>query len=194
YASKINFPVEQNDSLLILSKGFAITKQDKFRNQQALLVIHVPVGKKIELDNTVNDYKWFNVETDFDHNGWNDNWSNDWENTYSWRSNTEYIMTDKGLKSTNPSDEERLEEERSTEDKQQQMEELQKQKQDLENKQKELEKSLKEDSTRYHYQPSKQIDTPRTEAKVLIEPTKKTNVGSINIHDVALTVIGRATI
>ncbi|HEY6976719.1 MAG TPA: PspC domain-containing protein, partial [Chitinophagaceae bacterium] len=172
YASKISFLVEQSDSLLILSKGFAITRNDKFRNQQVLLVIQVPVGKKIELDQTVNDYKWFNVESDFDHNGWNDNWSNDWENTYSWRSNTEYIMTEKGLKSTNPSDEERLEEERSTDDKQQQLEELQKQKQELENRQKELEKSLKEDSTRYHYQPSKQTDTPRTEAKIYIKPPK----------------------
>ncbi|MFL6406541.1 MAG: hypothetical protein ACJ71F_05660, partial [Nitrososphaeraceae archaeon] len=194
YASKINFPVEQTDSSLNLSKGFAITKEDKFRNQQVLLVIHVPVGKKIELDQSVNDYKWFNVESDFDHNGWNDNWSNDWENTYSWRSNTEYVMTEKGLKSTNPSEEERLEEEHSTEDKQQQLEELQKQKQDLENRQKELEKSLKEDSTHYHYQPSKQTDTPKTEAKVSVSPSSKTSDGTINIHDLALTVIGRATI
>jgi len=195
YASKISFPVEQNDSILTLSKGFAITKQDKFRNQQILLIVQVPVGKKIELDKTVNDYKWFNVESGFDHNGWNDNWNDNWENTYSWRGNTEYIMTDKGLKSTKPTEEERSEEERSTDDKQKQLEELQKQKQDLENKQQELEKSLKEDSTRYHYQPSKkQPDTIKTEAKISVSPAQKINDGSINIHDLALTIIGRATI
>jgi phage shock protein PspC (stress-responsive transcriptional regulator) len=194
-ASKISFNIDQTDSVLILPKGFTITRDQKFRNQQVLLLVKVPVGKKIELDRSVNDYQWFNIETDYDHN-WSNDWNNEWQNSYNWNTDIEYIMTDNGLKSTHPTDEERFRENQSNEDKQQQLEDLQKQQKELEDKQREIEKSLKEDSNRYHYQPQtpqqKNDSTSKGEAKASVLPKKKD--GNINIHDLAFTIIGRAAI
>ena len=194
-ASKISFNIDQMDSVLILPKGFTITRDQKFRNQQVLLLVKVPVGKKIELDRSVNDYQWFNIETDYDHN-WSNDWNNEWQNSYNWNTDIEYIMTDNGLKSTHPTEEERFRENQSTEDKQQQLEDLQKQQKELEDKQREIEKSLKEDSNRYHYQPEtpqqKNDSTTKGEAKATVLPKKKD--GNINIHDLAFTIIGRAAI
>lgn len=194
-ASKISFNVDQNDSTLILPKGFTITKNEKFRNQQVLLLVKVPEGKKIELDRSVNDYRWFNIESEYDHN-WSNDWNDEWQNSYGWSANVEYVMTDNGLKATHPTDEEKLQEEQSTQNKQQQLDELQRQKKELEEKQQELEKSLKQDSNRYHYQPEapqQRIDsTKKGEVKASVLPRK--NDEYINIHDLAFSVIGRSTI
>jgi len=98
-AEKIQFDIQQKDSVLMLPKGFAISKDDKFRNQRVLIVIEVPVGKKIMLDRSLNNYDWFNLNM----NGrrrWNANWDDNWENSYSWRDNVEYVMTETGLKRT----------------------------------------------------------------------------------------------
>jgi hypothetical protein len=46
-AGKIRFPVTQTDTVISLAKGFAISQDSKFRNQQVLFVVEVPVGKKI---------------------------------------------------------------------------------------------------------------------------------------------------
>ncbi len=104
-AQQIVFPVRQSDSLLSLPAGFAINKEQKFRNQQVLVAISVPVGKKIKLDKSVKDYEWFSINTDNHHIHWGNNWADDenWgdetdmDNAYSWNSNTEYIMTSDGL-------------------------------------------------------------------------------------------------
>lgn len=98
-AEKIQFDIQQKDSVLMLPKGFAISKDDKFRNQRVLIVIEVPVGKRIMLDRSLNNYDWFNLNM----NGrrrWNANWDDNWENSYSWRDNVEYVMTETGLKRT----------------------------------------------------------------------------------------------
>lgn len=96
-AEKISFPVKQNDSILYLPKGFGISKESKFRNQQVLVVIEVPVGKAIRIDHSVDWYAWFNInagrrglniEMDDDYFNYND---------YSWRNDIWYVMTDKGL-------------------------------------------------------------------------------------------------
>jgi hypothetical protein len=42
-AEKIRFDLEMHDSTIVLPKGFSISKQEKFRNQQVLVVIEVPV-------------------------------------------------------------------------------------------------------------------------------------------------------
>ena len=60
-ASQINFPVEQKDSVLALSRGFTITPNQLFRNQKVLLVIEMPVGKKILMKRNLDDYQWFTV-------------------------------------------------------------------------------------------------------------------------------------
>lgn len=103
-AQQIVFPVHQSDSILNLPGGFSVTRDQKFRNQQVIVAIYIPVGKKILLDKTVKDYKWFSMSTNGQHIRWNgDNWDGDWEsdvnmdNTYYWNSNMEYVMTPDGL-------------------------------------------------------------------------------------------------
>jgi hypothetical protein len=48
-ASKINFDLTQQDSLVYLDRGIAINKKDKFRNQHIIMTIAVPVGKRIKI-------------------------------------------------------------------------------------------------------------------------------------------------
>jgi len=92
-----------------LPRGFNISKDEKFRNQQVLLVIDVPVGKKIEIDRSIYDYSGFNLDLGDGYNDWD--WNDDWRNNYSWNSNVEYIMTNDGLKPTHPIEEKNEEEE-----------------------------------------------------------------------------------
>ncbi|MGI8950798.1 MAG: PspC domain-containing protein [Chitinophagaceae bacterium] len=154
-AQNIIFNAVQNDSLLILPQGFTLTKNQKFRNQQVLLIVEVPVNKKIELDKSVTEYKWFDVDIDnSDNRGWGNNLDENWNNDYRWRNNVEYFMTDKGLKPTHPSDEDQTDENNS-DDAKQQLEQIEKQKQELDQKQQELKQQLQQDSSRYHYQPEK---------------------------------------
>ena len=101
-AGKIRFEPVQTDSILLLPRGFGISEHEKFRNQQLLLVIEVPVGKRIEIDQSIHGYNWFSIN--FNHrNGFNINdydESEDWGDSYGWRSNVEYLMTRDGLKRT----------------------------------------------------------------------------------------------
>ncbi|RZK46507.1 MAG: hypothetical protein EOO94_02605 [Pedobacter sp.] len=76
-----------------------MSKNEKFRNQQVLVVIEVPVGKKIELDRSVDDFNWFSMNFNR-RRGFNVEWDDSWDYTYSWSSNTEYIMTPNGLEKT----------------------------------------------------------------------------------------------
>lgn len=98
-ANKINFSISQRDSILYLPKGFTITRFDKFRNQQVLLVVEVPVGKKIEIDRNVDQYNSFNINMDR-RRGWNIEWDERWDKSYYWNSNKEYFMTLDGLHET----------------------------------------------------------------------------------------------
>ena len=54
-AERINYYVHSRDSLLDLANGYAIDKDSKFRGQQVEIEIHVPVGKKIRFDESVNN-------------------------------------------------------------------------------------------------------------------------------------------
>lgn len=95
-ASNIRFDVNQRDSVISLPKGFAVQRDDKFRNQQVLLIVEVPVGKKIELDGSIDDYEWFNVNIDRrrGRRGINVEFNDDdLNNSCHWESNVEYIMT-----------------------------------------------------------------------------------------------------
>jgi phage shock protein PspC (stress-responsive transcriptional regulator) len=101
-ARRISFEPIQQDSILLLPRGFGISQQEKFRNQQLLLVVEVPVGKRIEIDKSIHDYNWFTININH-RNGFNINdydESDDWGDSYGWRSNVEYIMTQDGLKRT----------------------------------------------------------------------------------------------
>lgn len=98
-ASSIQFAVAQKDSILSLAKGFPISKNNKFRNQQVLVVVEVPVGKKIMVDRSVDWYDWFNINVDR-RKGVNIDWDDRWDNSYSWSSNVQYTMTTEGLERT----------------------------------------------------------------------------------------------
>jgi hypothetical protein len=100
-AAQIFFPVEQKDSVLILSRGFTITPKQQFRNQKVLLVIEMPVGKKILMKRNLDDYKWFNINSRrWRNNGVNIEW-NDSDNDFnSWDADVEYTMTENGLERT----------------------------------------------------------------------------------------------
>jgi phage shock protein PspC (stress-responsive transcriptional regulator) len=108
-AENINFPIVQQDSVLQLQKGFAITRNDKFRNQQVLVVVEVPVGKKIELDRSLDDFEWFTINTNR-RRGFNVSWDNNWDDSYSWENNVEYLMTREGLQKTGEMKEKELKE------------------------------------------------------------------------------------
>jgi phage shock protein PspC (stress-responsive transcriptional regulator) len=115
-ASRIDFPIQQKDSLILLARGFTITPDQQFRNQQVLLVIEMPVGKKIILKRNLDDYHWFNVNSHW-RNVDNINIDIDWDdrddNSPSWNTEVEYIMTENGLERTNkntPSDNDENEE------------------------------------------------------------------------------------
>ena len=156
-ATKIDFNISQQDSLFNLPQGFALTKNEKFRNQQVLVVIEVPVNKKIQLDRSLDDYEWINIELhDYDNRGWNLDWDDNWENSYSWRTNKEYVMTENGLRPTRFSDEDLLEMENENMEAEEELQNIQERKMELERQQQELERSLQRDSslrdtTRYEY-------------------------------------------
>ncbi|MET0298347.1 MAG: PspC domain-containing protein, partial [Flavitalea sp.] len=98
-ASKINFEIVQSDSLLTLPKGFGVSGNEKFRNQQVLVIVEVPVGKRIEVDERYKDYNWFSVNVNR-RRGFNVDWENDWNYSQSWSTGVEYEMTDSGLERT----------------------------------------------------------------------------------------------
>ncbi len=92
-ANLIDFNAEQRDSLLILDKGIAITKENKFRNQRVIITVYVPVGKQVRVDKSV---------------GWGHNvsfggWDNDDvhldidEEERGWDVDVDYIMKADGL-------------------------------------------------------------------------------------------------
>ncbi|MDR3714421.1 MAG: PspC domain-containing protein [Puia sp.] len=105
-ASEIQFDIRQQDSNLYLPQGFVITKEEKFRNQQVLVNIAIPVGKKIWVSGDIDNYHWFNIKmnnrNDFFDEGIRMDDNNDWDNSYSYDTNTEYVMTENGLKRTHP--------------------------------------------------------------------------------------------
>jgi phage shock protein PspC (stress-responsive transcriptional regulator) len=105
-AEKIVYNVSSMDNVLLLGSGVSVGKKEKFRGQQVMIEIKIPIGKKILFENSVNDrlhpirvtinernrYRWRG-------NGWHDdNWNMDWDdyNAFYWESNKDYVMTEGG--------------------------------------------------------------------------------------------------
>jgi len=105
-AERISFNINQQDSTLILPRGFAISKNEKFRNQQVMVVIEVPVGKKIELNKNVDSFEWFSVNFNR-RRGWNID-DDRWDDNYWLERGKEYIMTPTGPERSNKYDEKEL--------------------------------------------------------------------------------------
>lgn len=107
-ASKINFELTQQDSLVYLDKGIGINKTDKFRNQHIIMTIAVPIGKRIKVANK----GWSQTNININGRGlrtgtidrissddnWYDEWNERWDNeSYSFERGVEYKMTSTGL-------------------------------------------------------------------------------------------------
>jgi len=106
YARQISFPITQSDSIIQLPGGFPITRDQQFRNQQVIVAVYIPVGKKIMMDNSVKRYDWVNLHVGRGHINWDnddrydENYDDEGfslENNYYWNSGVEYIMTTEGL-------------------------------------------------------------------------------------------------
>lgn len=61
-AEKIEFKPEQSDSILYLPPNFSVGRNDKWRNQKVIVVIEVPEGKYVEIDEAIEDYDYFNIQ------------------------------------------------------------------------------------------------------------------------------------
>ncbi len=103
-AEKIAYKISSMDSNLNLGNGLSIGKVEKFRGQQVLVEIRVPVGKRIYFDETVRQKLHpLNVK-DSDRRSWNrnrwngDEWNMGWDewNAFSWDSNVDYVMKENG--------------------------------------------------------------------------------------------------
>ncbi len=173
-AAKIDFPVNQMDSIVNLPRGFNISKAGKFRNQQVLLLIDVPVGKKIEIDHTIYEYSGFNLDLGDGYNDWD--WNDDWRNDYSWNSNVEYIMTNDGLKPTHP-EEVKDDNEDNNPDEQSQPETP--------------EKPNDIDSSHYHYKPSGDSQNTGIKKAEVSIPSGNTIKTSVKITDIATAFFER---
>ncbi len=95
----IEYNATQKDSVLTLSKGIAINREEKFRNQHVYVTVAVPVGKRILIAGSVNDWNG-NVHFGFRNDEyWRnyDHWNGD-EREYDWDQDVEYVMTKEGLK------------------------------------------------------------------------------------------------
>lgn len=93
-ANKINFNVVQKDSLLVIDRGIAITREEKFRNQRVILTVYVPVGKQIKID---RNFGWGD-HVHFD-GPWNegDMYIDRDDEERGWESNVDYVMKADGL-------------------------------------------------------------------------------------------------
>ena len=107
-ASRINFELSQQDSLVYLDRGIAINKKDKFRNQHIIMTIAVPVGKRIKITNK----GWSQTNVQINGRGmrtgtidrissdedWYDEWNEPWDGeSFDFEKGVEYKMTATGL-------------------------------------------------------------------------------------------------
>ncbi|HMI78615.1 MAG TPA: PspC domain-containing protein [Ferruginibacter sp.] len=94
-ASLIRFNIEQKDSILLLDKGIAINKVDKFRNQMVIITVYVPVGKQIRINKGIG---WpVHIGTGNWDNNWNDDYYYDSEEDIRWQADVDYVMKADGL-------------------------------------------------------------------------------------------------
>lgn len=95
-ADRINFKMQQQDTVLLLDKGIAINKQNKFRNQAVIITVAVPIGKRVLINDEVMAFSHY--EFVGDNNDWF--WRED-RDAYDYQKGVEYIMTADGLKPLN---------------------------------------------------------------------------------------------
>ncbi|MEO7959992.1 MAG: PspC domain-containing protein [Ginsengibacter sp.] len=92
-ASLINYNVFQRDSFLMIDRAIAINTTDKFRNQNVMVVVYVPVGKHIKINKNLRNSRNIRVEGPWHDDNWYD-WDDD---NYYFQYGVEYIMQEDGL-------------------------------------------------------------------------------------------------
>lgn len=93
-AFRIKFDGYQIDSSFIIDDGIPITRNEKFHNQQVYVTVFVPVGKRIEVNNSIGKF----ARVRFEMPGMQSLDLNFEEEHWGWRPNVEYIMTEEGLR------------------------------------------------------------------------------------------------
>jgi phage shock protein PspC (stress-responsive transcriptional regulator) len=97
-AGHISFGISQHDSVISLPGGFTISNKDKFRNQQVMIMVEVPIGKEIEFSKDIDRYSWYNIGVNRRRNFYfEDDWDDD-NNNFS--GGNRYMMTPSGIKNT----------------------------------------------------------------------------------------------
>ncbi len=92
-ASKIDFNARQIDSSLVIDRGIAVNKTDKFRNQRVIITVHVPVGKQIRIDESIG----LGNEIQMD-GPWGDDWRIEMDDVErGWDRGVTYTMKEDGL-------------------------------------------------------------------------------------------------
>ncbi|HMG67475.1 MAG TPA: PspC domain-containing protein [Chitinophagaceae bacterium] len=93
-AQKIGFNASFRDSILDLGSGISIDKESKFRAQQVVVVIEVPVNKKIRFDETVNKLHSLTIRTDRDKKWHRNNGDFDinWDEYFDYDTDVDYEM------------------------------------------------------------------------------------------------------
>ena len=108
YAEMIDYKVSNQDSILQLPLSFPITSATKFRNQQVVIEVKVPVGKEVYIDKRADQLSWYSVRSGS--RGLNINIDHDYDED-SWRPGVWYIMKADGIEKKNKeelSEDERL--------------------------------------------------------------------------------------
>jgi phage shock protein PspC (stress-responsive transcriptional regulator) len=98
FAENIGLNVIQQDSILYIPEGFAISRDLPFRNQQIVLRIAVPQGKYIQLDRALEKRRGGHWDFDDDWDDWDQDWNDRPDN------GKDYEMTPSGLKSAGTTD------------------------------------------------------------------------------------------
>ncbi|MGV3656469.1 MAG: hypothetical protein ACO1NX_00895, partial [Chitinophagaceae bacterium] len=96
-AERFTYTASSLDSALILSSGFGVGKEQKYRAQQVLVQIEVPTGRMIRFDESIEKLEMSEIKLERSGNWRRDRWEMDWdESFYDWEPGVDYIMSDNG--------------------------------------------------------------------------------------------------
>jgi phage shock protein PspC (stress-responsive transcriptional regulator) len=89
-ADRIDFTPAIENNTLHLPEGFLISRDEKWRSQGVLLILEVPVGKRVTLDRSLDRYESFDIQMNR-----RDRYDSDLDRDWHWLEyGKEYIMTD----------------------------------------------------------------------------------------------------
>lgn len=91
YTNDFSYTISQRDSILILPEFFQTPFSQGFRNQGIIVEVSVPVGKRIEISDKLNSYKYNNLNRD-ERNGKKKRNNIRSKGRIKWNSEEEYTM------------------------------------------------------------------------------------------------------